>query len=188
MKISLSTIIPSALIFATTALSSSYRDIGADKDATIVYNTDFCGDTLCAEINHGQEPTLTAAFFSGTASRIILGFTLPSGMKLTQIKQCQLQMQRPVQDVDGAYVLSVSEIMGQWDADTVSGVTPLVPGKVVGSVGAESGERPGPIDVTQACKDAKNGALSLLVDSSGPQVIFPSMKTGAAATLRVYTS
>ncbi|KAJ1841731.1 hypothetical protein LPJ73_006020 [Coemansia sp. RSA 2703] len=188
MQLYLTTIISSALIFANTVATSSYRDIGADKDSTIVYNTDFCGDTLCAQINHGQEPTLTASSSSTSASRIILGFTLPQGIKSSQIKQCQLQMQRPVQDADGAYVLSASEVKGLWDADTVSGVTPLVPGKIVGSVDAVGGERPAPIDVSQACKDAKDGAFSLLVDSSGPTVIFPSMKTGAAAMLRIYTS
>ncbi|KAJ1720236.1 hypothetical protein LPJ53_005112 [Coemansia erecta] len=188
MRVALSSIVLSALIFATTALSASYRDISADKDSTLVYNAYICGDMPCFEIKHGKEPTLTVSFFSGSASRIILGFTLPSDIEPAQIKQCELQMQKPVQNADGAYGLSASEVEGQWDDDTVSGMTDLVPGRMVGNVIAEGGERPGPIDVTEACRDAKNGALSLLVDSDGVEVVFPSMETGAAAVLRVYTS
>ncbi|KAJ1642646.1 hypothetical protein LPJ64_005525 [Coemansia asiatica] len=166
------------------------KNISASKDSSVTYNTDMCGDTACALISHGMEPTLVASSASDQASRILLGFQMPSGIKkANQIVKCELQMQRPVKDVDGKYTLFVLEASGSWSEDSVNGRTDVRPGNVIGSVDAEAGERPGPIDVTQACQDAAGQKeLDLLVDSSGPEVVFPSMNTGAASMLRITTN
>ncbi|KAJ2831845.1 hypothetical protein GGI24_001445 [Coemansia furcata] len=167
--------------------------VGATKDATVVYNSAQCGDTPCALINHGMEPTLSASQQNGEAVRILLGFTLPAGISSSDsITSCQLQMQRPVQGPNEQYGLTASEALGSWDQATVNGLTSLPTGKVLGSVQATGNERPNAMDVTDACKDAANGSsdgsFSLWVDTSGPVVIFPSMKTGASSMLRVFTN
>ncbi|KAJ2632939.1 hypothetical protein GGF44_003751 [Coemansia sp. RSA 1694] len=168
------------------------RTVGATKDATVVYNLSQCGNAPCALINHGMEPTLSASQQNGEAVRILLGFTLPAGISSSDsITACQLQMQRPVQGPNEQYGLTASEALGNWDQVTVNGLTNLPTGKVLGSVQATGNERPNVIDVTDACKDAasgsSDGSFSLWIDTSGPAVMFPSMKTGAASVLRVFT-
>ncbi|KAJ2236453.1 hypothetical protein IWW45_001787 [Coemansia sp. RSA 485] len=173
------------------APAQQIKDVGASKDASVTYNTDMCGDTACTLISHGMEPTLVASSTSDQASRILLAFDMPSGIKkANQVTKCELQMQRPVQNADGKYTLFVSEASADnWSENSVNGLSDIKPGAVVGSVGAEDGERPGPIDVTRACQDAVgNKQIGLLVDSSGPEVVFPSMNTGAAAMLRITTN
>ncbi|KAJ2744929.1 hypothetical protein GGI20_002579 [Coemansia sp. BCRC 34301] len=191
MKYSLSVVLSLFALGAVPAMADT-QSVGATKDATVVYNLSQCGDTPCALINHGMEPTLSASQQNGEAVRILLGFTLPAGISSSDsIASCQLQMQRPVQGPSEQYGLTASQALGDWDQATVNGLTNLPTGKVLGSVRATGNERPGAIDVTDACKDAANdssdGSFSLWVDTSGPVVMFPSMKTGAASILRVFT-
>ncbi|KAJ1821082.1 hypothetical protein LPJ56_001208 [Coemansia sp. RSA 2599] len=180
----------SLLSLASCAPAQQVKNVGASKDSSVTYNTDMCGDTACALISHGMEPTLVASSTTDQASRILLAFSMPSGIKKSsQIVKCELQMQRPVKDVDGKYTLFVSEVSGSWSENSVNALTDIKPGSVVGSIDAEGGERPGPIDVTQACQDAAGrNELGLLVDSSGPEVVFPSVNTGAASMLRITMS
>ncbi|KAJ2341890.1 hypothetical protein GGH92_005609 [Coemansia sp. RSA 2673] len=192
MKFTASVVI-SLLACGAVPAVADMKTVGATKDATVVYNFIQCGDTPCALINHGMEPTLSASQQSGEAVRILLGFTLPAGISSSDsITSCQLQMQRPVQGPSEQYALTASEALGSWDQATVNGLSNLPTGKVLGSVQATGNERPNAIDVTDACKDAANGSsdgsFSLWVDTSGPAVIFPSMKTGAASVLRVLTN
>ncbi|KAJ2720834.1 hypothetical protein GGI07_004356 [Coemansia sp. Benny D115] len=181
-----------ALCLAAASMAHcAVRDTAATKDSTVVYNTALCGDTLCALIGHGMEPTLTASLQNGEAVRILLGFTLPADIKkASAITKCQLQMQRPALGAEGEYTLSASQVSGDWDEASVNGMTRLSFGSALGSVDAVGAERPGPIDVTDACMQAvgkDSGRFSLVVDTSGPAVTFPSANTGAAATLRVFT-
>ncbi|KAJ2002775.1 hypothetical protein GGI04_001543 [Coemansia thaxteri] len=192
MKTGRAALIIAFLASTAGAAMVAVTDVGASKDATVVYTLAQCGDTPCTLINHGMEPTLSASLQDGEASRILLGFTLPPGTTADGIASCQLQMQRPVQGPSEQYTLTASEALGDWDQITVNGITDLPTGKTVGSVQSIGNARPEPIDVTDACKDAADagngGAFSLWVDSSGPAVMFPSMKTGAAATLRVFSA
>ncbi|KAJ2323506.1 hypothetical protein IWW51_003722 [Coemansia sp. RSA 2702] len=167
------------------AAAANVVDVGAYKDATVVYNTDDCDGTPCAFINHGSDTTLTASVQSASVQRILLAFALPSGINLATAK-CQLQMQRPVQAPSGKYTLVVSEALGDWDEEEVNGSDKIDTGNQVGSVSAVKNERPGVVDVTGACRNSKDGQVGLWVDSSGPEVSFPSRDTGAAAQLRIF--
>ncbi|KAI8318103.1 hypothetical protein GQ54DRAFT_314797 [Martensiomyces pterosporus] len=180
-----------ALLTLPVAMADTYvRDIGATKDATIVYSTAQCGDTPCALVNYGMDNTLTASQQNGDAVRIILGFALPDGYDdPNAITSCELQLQRPVFAPDSQYTLTATEASDNWDEATVNGLTNIPSGKTLGSVLVTGNERPNTIDVTDACKDAvaNGGAFSIWVDSDGLAVTFPSMQTGAASTVRVFT-
>ncbi|KAI9504349.1 hypothetical protein GGI25_004992 [Coemansia spiralis] len=175
-------------IYLAECAAVKVTDIKATKDATVDLSTDVCGDTVCALVSHGMEPTVSTSEQNGGVVRILLGFELPSGISNSDdITQCQLQMQAPIQAPDGQYYLQAFEAGGDWDEATINGASGVKTGNALGDVKAASTEVPGPIDVTDACKAAAGGPLSLWLDTNGSAVTFPSANTGAAARLRIFT-
>ncbi|KAJ2524357.1 hypothetical protein GGI11_000879 [Coemansia sp. RSA 2049] len=171
-------------------IAATVLSVTADKDATVVYNTQLCGSTPCALVNHGMEPTITVSEKNGSVSRILLGFSIPlDTIGSKNITQCQLQMPAPLQAPSNQYTLQVFEAQGDWDEISINGVNELKTGKALGSDMPVSTEKPGAIDITAACRETLNSDnefLSLWLDTDGDAVVFPSVNTGSGAVVRIF--
>ncbi|KAJ2657895.1 hypothetical protein IWW48_004293 [Coemansia sp. RSA 1200] len=178
------------LLYITIAIAATVLSVTANKDATVVYNTQLCGSTPCALVNHGMEPTITASEKNGSVSRIILGFSIPlDTIGSKNITQCQLQMPAPLQAPSNQYTLQVFEAQGDWDEISINGVNEVKTGNALGSDMPVSTEKPSAIDITAACREALNSnneLLSLWLDTDGDAVVFPSVNTGSGAAVRIF--
>ncbi|KAJ2522867.1 hypothetical protein H4217_000462 [Coemansia sp. RSA 1939] len=177
-------------MWVSKTIAATVLSVTADKDATVVYNTQLCGSTPCALVNHGMEPTITVSEKNGSVSRILLGFSIPlDTIGSKNITQCQLQMPAPLQAPSNQYTLQVFEAQGDWDEISINGVNELKTGKALGSDMPVSTEKPGAIDITAACRETLNSDnefLSLWLDTDGDAVVFPSVNTGSGAVVRIF--
>ncbi|KAJ1726041.1 hypothetical protein LPJ61_005462 [Coemansia biformis] len=149
----------------------SAETVRVARDATIMYNGMMCNDDTvrCDSIPRGLDTNLVSFRGNRDYERVLLGFDLPA----TTPKKCILRVPKP-QD-DSEYKLMVVVTDNNWEEATVCGANKANEGQEIGSV-----DSPGTtVDVSEACRNAKDQKLSLFVTTESSMVTFSSLQSGS---------
>ncbi|KAJ1812004.1 hypothetical protein IWW57_001937 [Coemansia sp. S610] len=175
--------------FAAAAAATNYM-VPISKDAGLVYTNMMCGTTPCGDTNLSNQSTYTAFLGNRDFRRILMSYSLPSDVTdMSTIQSCTLMLPQPVSTsgTGSFYSLSVSPLVGDYDANTVTPRTAPPAGASIAQFSSTDNLMPPSIDVTAACKDAVGGNVGLMLDSYAGPVTFPTKLGGSTAQLMITT-
>ncbi|KAJ1944711.1 hypothetical protein FBU59_002526 [Linderina macrospora] len=177
MKLFTSSIIAAA---AASLVQACTINIRVARDSTVAYNGIMCDNNIpCNSIPFGLKNDLLTFKGNRDYERVLLGFDLPT---TKPISKCLLKIPTPIEvATTGEYTLTATVTDNKWNETAVTGANKDIGGTQIGSVNIVAGQKPGSIDVTSACKNAKDDKLSLFVDTSFPMVRFNSIQSGSPA-------
>ncbi|KAJ2696418.1 hypothetical protein FB645_006204 [Coemansia sp. IMI 203386] len=166
-----------ASLLALTATAASTATVRVARDATISFNGILCAnDTIpCSSLKYGLDTKLLSFRGNRDYERVLLGFDLP----LNPVQKCILRVPPPLESAQDGYALTVSVTDDFWDEASVNGYTKKIDGTQLGSVNVTDVKDAGTLDITEACKQAKNHKLSLWVDTQSSMVSFNSLQSGS---------
>ncbi|KAJ1822085.1 hypothetical protein LPJ56_001004 [Coemansia sp. RSA 2599] len=172
--------VAAALVSALSlmASASSTVTLRVARDATVAFNGILCAnDTVpCSSLRFGLDTKLLTFRGNRDYERVLLGFDLP----LNAPTKCVLRVPPPLESAQpSGYALTVSVTDDFWDEQSVSGYTKKIDGSNLGSVNVTTAGGRGSLDITGACKDAKNHKLSLWVDTQSSMISFNSLQSGS---------
>ncbi|KAJ2607599.1 hypothetical protein GGH99_006319 [Coemansia sp. RSA 1285] len=176
MKIAISSVIVAlaALGAAKSATSKFHIDKPSD-DATLSYQIKDNAEMVGPMIAQGQQYTLIAHSDNRDYERILLGFDIPDRVgDPRDITRCILRVPKPRRSPDQNYELIAYAASSNWNEITVTAASRVATSKPLGGVMVQKGHSPGDIDVTAACMGATERKVSIVLDSSGPMVVFDS--------------
>ncbi|PIA14577.1 hypothetical protein COEREDRAFT_82613 [Coemansia reversa NRRL 1564] len=178
MKIALSFFTSSVLaLLVAGACADNTESVRVARDATVAFNGIMCdNDIPCSSIPHGMEDKLLSFRGNRDYERILLGFDLPAG---ETAKSCVLRIPPPLEIPGDSYELTVATTDNNWEEATVNGKTKSLDGERIGSVSGTNGQGTS-VDITEACKKATDGKLSLFVDTARQMVTFNSIQSGSS--------
>ncbi|KAI8318438.1 hypothetical protein GQ54DRAFT_300339 [Martensiomyces pterosporus] len=168
-----------ASALAATTSSATSGALPVARDTSIIYNARICANNIrCASIDQGQKENLITGKDDESEVRILLGFDLP----LAKPTKCTLVIPRILSSVKVNHTLTVSLTDNSWDELTANGFTKSNISEEVGRIYVEGSDKSAKqIDVSKACLEAKDGRLSLFVDSDNPAIMFDSRESTNAA-------
>ncbi|KAJ2877925.1 hypothetical protein IWW38_006452 [Coemansia aciculifera] len=175
--------------FAAAAAAANYM-MPLSKDAGLVYTNMMCGTTPCGTTNLSNQPTYTAFLGNRDFRRILMSYSMPSDVTdMSSIESCTLMLPQPVTSSGSGsfYSLSISPLMGDYDASTVTPKSAPPAGPSIAQYSSTDNLMPPSVDVTDACKAAVNGNVGLMIDSYGGPVTFPTKLGGSTAQLMITT-
>ncbi|KAJ1959091.1 hypothetical protein GGI12_004524 [Dipsacomyces acuminosporus] len=177
MKLSTALLALAASALASTG--STVLCVAPARDATVSYNTFQLADGRFESlVPKGKLNTLVSFKGNRDYERVLLGFDMPAAVTDPScISKCVLRVPVPSSAPDQDYSLTAFAVNNAWEEDSVNAATKLSIIKEVGSVNIPKGTNPGDIDVTDACKTASAGKLSLFIDTSQPFVAFNSRES-----------
>ncbi|KAJ1661863.1 hypothetical protein IW140_006359 [Coemansia sp. RSA 1813] len=180
MKIAASSAILALLLTATTGTAKTVRStIHIDRpsaDATISYQMQEGQNEMVGPmIAQGLEHTLIAHRDNLDYGRILLGFNIPNKVDDPRdIMRCILRVPKPRRSPKQNYELIAYGASSNWNEATVTAASRVVTSRRLGSTMVQKDHSPGDIDVTEACREAMERKFSVMLDSSGPLVVFDS--------------
>ncbi|KAJ2518577.1 hypothetical protein GGI11_002762 [Coemansia sp. RSA 2049] len=175
---------------ASLAMAAEYS-VPVTNDVGIIYTPMLCGNTQCPITNLSGMPQYMAYSGNRDLRNILMGFDLPSKISnVDDIESCYLELPKPITSSNVApssYKLTVSPVTSSYDARTVTASTAPTRGSSIAANTYMDNVAPGPIDVTEACKNPVKGQVAFSLGSSGSPVSFPSSTGGSTAKLVVKT-
>ncbi|KAJ2557902.1 hypothetical protein EV175_001068 [Coemansia sp. RSA 1933] len=126
-------------------------------------------------VSQGLDYSLIAHRDNIDYSRILLGFDIPEKVDNPRdITRCILRVPKPRRSPKQNYELIAYAASSNWNEATVTPASGVTTSGMLGSTLVQRGRSPGDIDVTQACRAAVERKVSVMLDSSGPLVVFDS--------------
>ncbi|KAJ1894968.1 hypothetical protein LPJ81_005061 [Coemansia sp. IMI 209127] len=126
-------------------------------------------------VSQGLEHTLIAHRDNHDYSRILLGFNIPNEVDDPKdILRCILRVPKPRRSPKQNYELIAYAASSNWSEASVTSASRVSTSRMLGSALVQKGHSPGDIDVTEACRAAMERKFSVMLDSSGPIVVFDS--------------
>ncbi|KAJ2079074.1 hypothetical protein H4R24_004027 [Coemansia sp. RSA 988] len=169
-------------LLAAGACAESTENVRVARDATVAFNGIMCeNDIPCSSIPHGEDDKLLSFRGNRDYERILLGFDLPAGETATS---CVLNIPPPLEIAGNSYELTVAITDNNWEEATVNGQTKSLDGERIGTAGNVNGQGAS-LDITEACKKATDGKLSLFVDTAQQMVTFNSLQSGSSNTFSI---
>ncbi|KAJ2400250.1 hypothetical protein GGI23_002153 [Coemansia sp. RSA 2559] len=134
------------------------------------------GNTMLGPmVSQGLEHTLIAHRDNHDYSRILLGFNIPNEVDDPKdILRCILRVPKPRRSPKQNYELIAYAASSNWSEASVTAASRISTSRMLGSALVQKGHSPGDIDVTEACRAAMERKFSVMLDSSGPIVVFDS--------------
>ncbi|KAJ2001598.1 hypothetical protein GGI04_003673 [Coemansia thaxteri] len=179
-----------AIPFFAAAVAAMDYMVPLSKDAGLVYTNMMCGSTPCSTTNLSDKTSYTAFLGNRDFRRILMSYAMPSDITdMSNIESCTLMMPQPMSSGAGgsSYMLSVSPLLADYDASTVTPMTAPMSGSTIAQFTSADNVMPPSVDITDACKAAVNGNVGLVLDSYGGPVTFPTKLGGSSAQLMITT-
>ncbi|KHN93891.1 uncharacterized protein MAM_08251 [Metarhizium album ARSEF 1941] len=160
----------------------------ATKDSTILRSTvscPRCPENNCYKCTLGRETTLQAKTGGLSYVRMLIGFQLP--VEASRITRCIVQLAECAEPLYFPVNVTVAPATSSaWDEVTVTAENAPDSGVPFTSVAVQSHANVGPIDVTQACKQADGGGrFSIYVGTQSGLIEIWSADAGHPALLQI---
>ncbi|KAG0223279.1 hypothetical protein BGW42_005995 [Actinomortierella wolfii] len=187
-----------AIIVGTLTLSLALESSTfAVKDATTIYykwgaRCRHCKDGLCSYCPHGKGSSLGVWKVLHSIASALVGFILPDGALTPSSEIIACSIQFPPFTTATPHSAKIAVFLAEssnWDEDTVSGLSrPGTEKFPLAVIEVPANASLGPIDVTSACKKAKNsadGQFSILLRTDTGIYSMESRESGYPAVLKV---
>ncbi|KAI8064698.1 hypothetical protein BC940DRAFT_242015 [Gongronella butleri] len=175
-------------LFSVDAYSQNEVSVSSTKDSTIYTSTVICPacpESSCYKCTRGHEKTLQANTGGPAYVRILIGFKLSVPSSL--VNGCTIQLPKFTQALQAPINVTIAQATSSdWDENTVDGMNAPDSDDPFTMVTVPAHTNLGPIDITQACKNAGGDDLfSIYVGTQFGRIEIGSLDSGEPSTLHL---